>query len=475
MADPDFGTASLETIVARLRAGRLSAAALAEWAIANHEARGEAFHAYKTFDADRVRREAGLADAAFAVHNDLGPLQGIPVSIKDLFGVAGYPTFSGCPRELPEKWRGEGPVVRSLRGQLAVISGKTHTVQFAYGGLGANPHWGAPRNPWDAAAHRSPGGSSSGAGVSLWEGSALLAIGSDTAGSVRIPASMTGTAGIRPTAGRWPTEGIVPLSPTLDTAGVLARSVADMSIGFAAIDPGVEEDALAWTRRLSTAELADFRVGLCDWYFEDCDAGIAEGVKAALDELARSGLRLSPAEMPQFEPATEIFMRGGLHVGNFARLIHNEMSAYRDDLDPAVAIRIEAMETLTASEHLERAHRLAELSGDAHRSFDGFHALVGPTLPLTPPVMTGISDPGDHLRQNLRLVRNTNTASLLGMCAVTLPVALDDAGMPVGLHIVARGGDEETGLALALACERALGRPLDRIGTPPMCATGQPA
>ena len=471
MADPDIETAALETIVAALRDGRLSAAAIADRAIANHAARGEALHAYKAFDPDRVRAEANLADAAFATHNDLGSLQGIPVSIKDLFGVAGYPTFAGCPRELPDKWRLEGPVVRSLRRQLAVISGKTHTVQFAYGGLGANPHWGAPRNPWDAAAHRSPGGSSSGAGVSLWEGSALLAIGSDTAGSVRIPASMTGTAGIRPTAGRWPTDGIVPLSPSLDTAGVLARSVADMTIGFGAIDRSVEEDAVTWTRRLATADLADFHVGLCDWYFEDCDPGIAEGVKSALDELARSGLRLSPVTIPQFEPATELFRQGGLHVGNFTRFINGEMSAYRADLDPAVAIRFEAMEALSASEHLQRVHRLGELSREAHRAFDGLHALVGPTLPLTPPDMAEIGGPEDHLRQNLRLVRNTNTASLLGMCAVTLPVALDSAGMPVGLHIVARGGDEETALALSLACERALGRARARIGTPPMCRT----
>ncbi len=469
MADLDIETASLETIVAALRDGRLSAAAIADRAIANHAARGEALHAYKTFDPDRVRAEAELADAAFATHNDLGPLQGIPVSIKDLFGVAGYPTFAGCPRELPGKWRLEGPVVRSLRRQLAVIGGKTHTVQFAYGGLGANPHWGAPRNPWDAAVHRSPGGSSSGAGVSLWEGSALLAIGSDTAGSVRIPASMTGTAGIRPTAGRWSTDGIVPLSPSLDTAGVLARSVADMTIGFGAIDRSVEGDAVTWTGRLATADLADFHVGLCDWYFEDCDPGIAEGVKSALDELARSGLRLSTVTIPQFEPVTELFRQGGLHVGDFTRFITGEMSAYRADLDPSVAFRIEAMDALPASEHLQRVHRLGELSREAHRSFDGLHALVGPTLTLTPPDMAEIAGPEDQLRRNLRLVRNTNTASLLGMCAVTLPVALDSAGMPVGLHIVARGGDEETALALALACERALGRARDRFGTPPMC------
>jgi aspartyl-tRNA(Asn)/glutamyl-tRNA(Gln) amidotransferase subunit A len=469
MADLDIAAEPIEAIAAALRDGRLDAASLADRAIASHAARGEAMHAYKTFDPDRVRAEARLADAALAVANDTGPLLGIPVSIKDLFGVAGYPTFAGCPRELPAKWRTEGPVVRALRGQLAVVSGKSHTVQFAYGGLGANPHWGPPRNPWDAREHRSPGGSSSGAGVSLWEGSALLAIGSDTAGSVRIPASMTGTAGIRPTAGRWSTDGIVPLSPALDTAGVLARTVRDMAVGFAAIDPHIGEDAFAWTRGLAATELADFHVGVPDWYFADCDPGIAEGVQAALGELERTGLRLSPVAVPQFEAATEVFRRGGLHVGDFTAFINGEMAEFRADLDPAVAIRFEKMEKMPAAEHVQRVRRLAELTREAHGAFDGLHALVGPTLPLTPPKMADVADPEAHLRQNMRAVRNTNTASLLGMCAVTLPVALDAAGMPVGLHIVARGGDDHVALALALACERALGPARSRIGVPPMC------
>ncbi|MEK9661197.1 MAG: amidase [Alphaproteobacteria bacterium] len=469
MSTTDLETASLENIASSLRSGGLSASAIAEWSISNHAARGDTFHAYKTFDADRIRAEATLADNALAVHNDSGPLLGIPISVKDLFGVAGYPTFAGCPRELPEKWRHEGPVIRALRNQLAVISGKSHTVQFAYGGLGANPHWGPPRNPWDPDDHRSPGGSSSGAGVSLWEGSALLAIGSDTAGSVRIPASMTGTAGIRPTAGRWSTDGIVPLSPSLDTAGVLARSVADMAIGFAAIDPRVEEDAIRWSHRLADADLADFRVGVCDWYFDDCDPGIADGVRTALRELERAGLRTVSHDMPQFEAATEVFRQGGLHVGDFTSFINGEMADYRADLDPAVAIRFEKMETMPASGHVQRVRRLTELTRQAHDAYGGLHALVGPTLPLTPPKMADIADPEAHLRANMRTVRNTNTASLLGMCAVTLPVALDSAGMPVALHIVARGGDEKTALALALACERALGTAQDRIGAPPMC------
>ncbi|MDH3739338.1 MAG: amidase family protein, partial [Alphaproteobacteria bacterium] len=186
MANVDIETASLETLAGALRDGSTSAMALADWAIDNHDRRGEAFHAYKTWDADKLRTQAIAADAVFAAGIDLGPLQGIPISVKDLIGVSGYPIFAGCPRPLPEKWQTEGPVVAAIRRQLGVISGKSHTVQFAFGGMGFNQHWGAPRNPWDAGEHRSPGGSSSGAGVSLGEGSALLAIGSDTAGSVRI-------------------------------------------------------------------------------------------------------------------------------------------------------------------------------------------------------------------------------------------------------------------------------------------------
>ena len=159
----DLATTSLAEIIAARREGRLRSAELADWAIAKHADRGEAFHAYKTWDEVLLRKQAAAADAVHDAGVDLGALQGIPVSVKDLIGVGGYPTFAGCPRELPEEWRREGPVVSAIRRQMGVISGKTHTVQFAFGGLGVNPHWGAPRNPWGDGEHRSPGGSSSGA------------------------------------------------------------------------------------------------------------------------------------------------------------------------------------------------------------------------------------------------------------------------------------------------------------------------
>ena len=152
----DLHDLSLAEIGARLRDGRLKAAALAEHAIARHERFGKPLNAYKHWAPAEARRAAEAADAAFAAGGDFGPLQGIPVSVKDLFGVAGMPIFGGSPRPLPKRFEGEGPVVAGLRRQGAVFTGKTHTVEFAYDGLGVNPHWCAPRNPWDAKSHRLP-------------------------------------------------------------------------------------------------------------------------------------------------------------------------------------------------------------------------------------------------------------------------------------------------------------------------------
>src|SRR5437763_9209480 len=229
-----------------LRDRRVTARELVEIAIARHERVGERLHAYSYWGPEQARAVALAADAAFVAGVSAGPLQGLPVSIKGLFAAQGYPCFAGSSRRLPaDPWERDGPLVARLRRQLGVIMGKTHMVEFAFGGTGCNSHHGPPYNPWDAAAHRSVGGSSSGAGVSLLEGSAVLAFGSDTAGSVRIPACMTGNAGLKVTIGRWSTDGVVPLSFTFDTPGLLASSVSDLAYGFAALDPsGIDPSVL---------------------------------------------------------------------------------------------------------------------------------------------------------------------------------------------------------------------------------------
>ncbi len=468
MTELDIATSSIADLGIAMRNGETSADALTEWAITNHQERGETLYAYKAWEPERFRAEAAAADAVLAAGIDLGPLQGIPVSVKDLYGLAGYPTFAGCSRELPEKWQAEGPVVRALRHQLATVPGKTHTVQFAFGALGTNVHWGTPRNPWDAENHRVPGGSSAGAGVSLWEGSAFVALGSDTAGSVRMPASFTGTVGLKTSKGRWSTAGIVPLSTTLDTAGPLTRTVADAALAFAVIDPETTEPADAFVRHLGTASPADFHIGVCDWYFSDCDPGVAEGVKAALDELAAAGARVSSVDVPEIEHAVEMFRGGGLAAPEFAGFINNEMAAFRDDLDPNVAARFEKMESTEAGEYMARCSRRLELAACVRESMAGFDAVVGPTIAITPPIVDDVADPKSYHHANMGASRNTSTVNMLDLCAVTMPVALDAASMPVGLHVICPLGADEKALAMALAFEKVLGTARQRLGVPPL-------
>ena len=285
---------NMRDIAAAMRAGETSSEALVDEAARRHDAYGAVLSAYKLWDPERARREAAANDTLLASGYDAGALMGMPISLKDLYGVHGMPTFGGSPEELPEKWQEEGPVTEALRLARGVIMGKTHTVEFAYGGVGTNAHWGAPVNPWDADNHRVTGGSSSGAGVSLCQGSALVAMGTDTGGSVRIPASVTGNVGLKTTIGRWSVEGIVPLSHTFDTPGPLTRNVTDSVLAFAAIDPA-HSDAEALFQRVDGAEVGDISFALCDEHFwSECSPGIAEGVQQAIAELSADSSSASP-------------------------------------------------------------------------------------------------------------------------------------------------------------------------------------
>jgi aspartyl-tRNA(Asn)/glutamyl-tRNA(Gln) amidotransferase subunit A len=463
---PNYAEMSLSEIASGLRARTIRSVAIHEWIEENVRQRASMLACFKTRRAYQSELEARAADAAFDASLDIGLLQGMPISIKDMIGVAGYPTFAGCSFPLPPQYEREGPVVGRLRRQLAVVSGKTHTVQFAYGGLGLNRHWGAPRNPWDAAIHRSPGGSSSGAGVSVVGGMALAAIGTDTAGSVRIPASATGLCGLRPTAGRWSTEGIVPLAPPFDTAGPIARTMQDLRFVFHALDG--PERALESFVQTANTPLHRLRVGVCPFYFLDCDPGIAETVEIALGELEQAGATLIEQDVPEFAEATSIFAQGGLHIGEFLSFIEHEARDHLQDLDPVVRIRLQNMPNVTASDHLSRARQLDALSRSVRNHWSEVDVLAGPTLPITPPPIDDVEDPERHLAANMKLVRNTNTASLLGLCGLTLPIGFDASSVPVGLHLIGPAGQDERLVAIGVEIERAIGNSRQRLGTAPL-------
>ncbi|HJU16375.1 MAG TPA: amidase [Stellaceae bacterium] len=459
-------------IAGDLRDKRVTARELVEAAIGRHERFGERLHAYSHWAPEEARAVAEAADAVFAAGVTVGPLQGLPVSIKDLFAASGYPCFAGSSRRLPaDPWEQDGPLVATLRRQLGVIMGKTHMVEFAFGGTGHNSHWGAPYNPWDATVHRSVGGSSSGAGVSLLEGSALLAFGSDTAGSVRIPASMTGTVGLKVTLGRWSTEGVVPLSTTFDTPGLLARSVADVAYGFAALDPaGI--DPVRFIAQAGTRGIAGVRVGCGDpFLWEECDAGIAETVEEAVNALAAAGAVARAFTLPEAEAAYAVFLQGSLSAVELRCFLDRELPDWLTQLDPVMAPAIRNAEILSARDYLARIMRLRALARSAALRLDDVDVIASPTLCLTPPPMADVADADGHLQANRRIVRNTVAVNYLGLCAITLPVGRDRAGMPVGLQLIAAAGAEERLLAIALAAERVLGTAADRLGTPPLFAS----
>ncbi len=465
----DMLSLPLRAVAERLGEGTLKARTLAEEAIANHERFGGPLMAYSQWAPEHAQRCADAADAAFAAGCRAGSLQGIPTSIKDLFAHSGFPTFAGSPKRLPAKFEIDGPVVASLRRQLGVVTGKTHMVEFAFGGTGHNSHYGSPRNPWDAKAHRSPGGSSSGAGVSLCEGSALLAFGTDTAASVRLPASMTGNAGLKLTAGRWSTEGIVPLSHSFDTPGLLARRMEDAAFGFAALDPQLG-DGFAFLRRIAGGDIAGLRIGVADsWFWDECENGIAEIVKGALDELGRAGALLREQALPEAREAYAVFCEGGLSAIELRAFLDRDLPDWIATIDPVNAPPVVNAASLPAPVYINRLMRLAEAAKSAAPHFDAVDVIATPTVMLSPDIMTQPPTPEKFWLRNRGIVHNLVPVNSLALCAATLPVGLDRLGLPVGLQLIAKGGEDERLIAIACAAERVLGTSRDRLGTPPLC------
>jgi len=456
---------SLAEIARALRDGSLTAVALAEDCLSNHRPE---LNAYRDWTPDLARRQAEKADAALAQAHDLGALQGIPVSVKDLYGLEGTETFAGSPAPMPSPWQAEGDLIKGLRGQHAVFTGKTHTVEFAFGGLGVNSHWGTPKNPWDANDHRVPGGSSCGAGVSLCEGSALLALGTDTAGSVRIPASMTGCVGLKTSFGRWPVSGVFPLSPTLDTTGILTRSVADAVAAFSAIDPHQRSYGPRLAREVGRCRPGDFVLGSGERaLWTDCDPGIAQAVEDAIRELSQAGVKIVDATLPEVEPAIDLLKVGSVVAAEIDEMLTSTAPQWHDTLDPLVSSRIRDGGSISATEYLQRRRKLRELSHLASTRFDACQVMVSPTVAISPPRVSDVQTVDTYRPKNIGALRNTCAANYLGLCAITLPVGLDHAKMPVGLQLIAPRLHEERLLAVAACIERILGTSAQRLGPPP--------
>jgi aspartyl-tRNA(Asn)/glutamyl-tRNA(Gln) amidotransferase subunit A len=408
--------------------------------------KGEGGRACLTVYAGPARAAADAADARAANEVSLGPLDGSIVSIKDLFDVAGEPTRAGSKilAEEAKPATADAPVVRRLRAAGAVIVAKTNMTEFALGGIGANPHFGTPGNPSDRA--RVPGGSSSGGAVTAADGMCEIAIGSDTGGSVRIPAALCGIVGFKPSRQRVPTEGAFPLSTTLDSIGPLAHSVADCAKADAVLS---DEEFMA----PEPIALAGLRFGVAQGLpLESLDETVAAAFAAALKSLGAAGVRLTDEVLPLLDEMREVNAYGGI-VQPEAFAIHRDRLKRRGaDIDPNVRVRLERGGAVSAADYVDMMQARTRLVRAMDRRLAALDVLAMPTIPIVAPTLAEVADAKDYAVRNTLVLRNTSVGNFFDLCGISLPLK---AKLPAGLMLMARNGHDHMLLRIAAAVEKA--------------------
>ncbi|TPJ18463.1 amidase [Mesorhizobium sp. B2-7-2] len=407
---------------------------------------------YTKLYAEAARAAADASDARRKAGVSLGPLDGRIVSIKDLFDVAGEPTTAGSLiRASAEPAARDAAIVQRLRQAGAVILGKTNMTEFAFTAIGDNPHHGTPGNAADAGLI--PGGSSSGAGVAIGEGTSDISIGSDTGGSVRIPASLNGIVGFKPTARRVPLTGAFPLSITLDSIGPLARSVADCAIADAVM-AGEELAAL------QPVSLAGLRVGIPRGVlFDETQEQVAEAFEACIDRIGRAGARAADLSIDDLIAEMRAATRRGTIASMEGAEIHADWlaSGASVPVDPHVTGPLTRALAVPASAYIRTIRRRAELAALMDERLEAVDVLALPTVPMVAPSIAAMAG-DEELRDKTEglLLRNTQVANQFDLCAISLPMT--GTKLPAGLMLVGKHGHDSHLLRIAAAVETLLGR-----------------
>ena len=409
--------------------------------------KGEGARACLTVYREGAKAAAEAADARARARISLGPLDGAIVSVKDLFDIAGEVTRAGSKvlADEGEPAATDAIVVQRLRAAGAVIVAKTNMSEFAFTGVGANPHFGTPGNPRDRA--RVPGGSSSGAGVTVADGMCEISIGTDTGGSVRIPAALCGVVGFKPSRQRVPTDGAFPLSFTLDSIGPLARSVQDCA----------DTDAIMageTPAKIEPAPLAGLRLGIAQGMpLENLDETVGARFPEALVRLEKAGARLSQEALPLLNGMTKALGRASIVMAE-ALCIHGErLLQHGDDVDPIVRGRIEKGRDLPAADYVWALRERARLVREMDARLADLDALVLPTTPTVAPRMDEVADPKSFMRRNALLLRNTTIGNFFDLTGVSLPLP-SDGGLHCGFMLLARNGLDRRLLRIAAAMEK---------------------
>ena len=393
--------------------------------------------------------ESSLAAQASAIRTSL-PLAGIPVSIKDLFDIAGQTTAAGSTvmAHAPAA-AADCPAVARLRAAGAVLAGRTNMVEFAFSGIGINPHYGTPVNPADTAVARIPGGSSSGAAVSVASGAALVGLGSDTGGSIRIPAALCGIVGFKSTAQLVPTAGAIPLSTSLDTVCALTHSVRDAVT--------VHQVLAARTVVLAGKPLSSCRLAVARTHMQDgLDGTVASAFERSLRLLRQAGAQIEEIALDEINELATINATGGLS-GAESYAWHRQLIAAREaEYDPRVALRILRGADMRAFEYIELLAARRQWITHVEARLQGFDAVLSPTVPIVaPPISSVLLDDAEFFRVNTLVLRNTAVVNMLDGCGISLPCHTPGQ-LPVGLMLWHAALHDDAVLDTALQVEAVL-------------------
>lgn len=433
----------------RLRNGDTSAREVTEWYLARIAALNPKLEAFVYVAVEEARAAARGIDVLLAAGIDLGPLMGVPIGIKDLFAVQGMPTRAGSTLDLADRIGAEGSFVQSLKRAGCVVLGKTRTIEFAAGAHNiARP---TPWNPCDLTIKRSPGGSSNGSAVAVGAGLCSFAVGSDTGGSVRVPAALCGIFGLKTSTGLWPLGGIFPLSPTLDSVGLLTASAADAAAVYRALEGGGLP---------SPRTLAGRRFGVVATESLNLDATVCRRYTAALQEIECQGADLVVVDWPTVEERADIAEIFAILVATdlLCTLEPKRYISARSHIDPITCERLDPVMNVRATDYTRLLRRCRELASAGAQRLCGLDALLAPTSPILPRAVADLSEleaGRDFVGEALSISRAANVYDL---CAVSLPLPSGAGELPVGLQIACAHDDDAKLLHLALSLEHALGR-----------------
>ena len=440
---------TIQEFGAKLRARAITSEAIVEQCLAQIEARNQATNAFILVMADEARRQAREADRELAEGRDRGPLHGVPVSIKDLMDVRGTETTAASRVRVGRVASQDAPCVASLRSGGAVFVGKTNLHEYALGTTSGDSAFGAVRNPLDTT--RSPGGSSGGSAVSVATGMALATVGTDTGGSIRIPAACCGIVGLKPSLGEVPTEGVVPLSSTFDHVGPLAASVADAWTVFRVLTGDLAPPPLA------PATASALRLAVPRSYFLDMlDDDVRARFEASLEAFRTAGVRVREIEIPHTETIANVYIR--ISLKEAAAYHAATLAAVPERYTPPVRQRLEMGRNIQHEEYMLALGGREQLRRDVDAAFADCDALALPTLPIPAPKIGAETVRVGPTEQALRnvMLRLTQLFNITGNPAISIPCGLTRDGMPCGLQIVGARGQTRELVQAALACEALL-------------------